>query len=228
VGCSELEVMKEWGQVGDLYLPVEQNSPMGIAGGRKIARRLNMMFCMIRNMQFRMLKSEGLFTQNQNSLAFVSARVEETLKIVVDNIADYEVQSQLRLKKTQSITEAKFSDLTNVLLGETVKVEDLKEQARSAMNLVGVTQKKLIEDAQSKFIEIQGEMTDLQNKVQAESRAVGSVGGSVGGSSEFRRKSVLEFNIKDYPILGEEKKHFREWHYKFKSNLSAILGSENT
>jgi hypothetical protein len=127
VGCSELEVMKELGQVGDLYLPVEQNSPMGIAGGRKMARRLNMMFCMIRNMQFRMLKSEGLFTQNQNSLAFVSARVQETLKIVVDNIADYEVQSQLRLKKTQSITGAKFSDLTNVLLGETVKVEDLKE-----------------------------------------------------------------------------------------------------
>ena len=83
-------------------------------------------------MQFRILKTEGLLTQSQNSVAFVSARVEEAFKIVEKNIADCEVQIQSIIQKTQAITEAKFNDLTNTLLGETVKVDDLKEEARSA------------------------------------------------------------------------------------------------
>ena len=159
------EGMREWGQLGDLYMPTDQGGPLSIAGGRAMARRMNMI--LVHNMQFRMLRSEGLFAQSQNSIAFVSARVEEAFKVVEKNIADYEVQSQSIMQKTQSITEAKFNDLTNTLLGETVKVEDLKEQARGAMNIVNDTQKKLIGDAQKRLMEIQGEMTDLQNKVSA-------------------------------------------------------------
>ena len=54
-----------------------------------------------------------------------------------------------------------------------------------------------------------------------------SVGGVSGGSSvhEGKKKSVLEYNvIKDYPVLGEDKRHFREWYYKLKANLKAVLG----
>ena len=119
-----------------------------------MARRVNMLFCMIHNMQFRMLKSENLFAQSQNSIAFVSGRVEEAFRKVEKSIADHEVQNQSIIQNTQSITESKFNDLTNTLLGETVKVEDLKEQAKVAMSSVGDTQKRLIEDAQNKFAEI--------------------------------------------------------------------------
>jgi hypothetical protein len=95
------------------------------------------------------------------------------------------------------------------------------------MSSVGDTQKRLIEDAQKKFAEIQGEMIDLQNKVSAQSRVVGSVGslGDPSSSVHEKKKSVLEYNvIKDYPVLGEDKRHFREWHYKLKANLKAVLG----
>ncbi len=78
------------------------------------------------------------------------------------------------------------------------------------MSSVSDTQKKLIEDAQKKFIDIQGKMTVLQNKVSAQSREVGSLGTS-GGLSYDRKRSVLEYNIvKEYPVLSEEKKNFRE------------------
>ena len=81
-----------------------------------------MMFCMIHNMQFRMLKTEGALTQSQNSVSFVSARVEEAFKKVEKHVLDYDKQNQLIIQNTQSITESKFNDLTNTLLGETMKL----------------------------------------------------------------------------------------------------------
>jgi hypothetical protein len=94
------EVMKEWNQLGDLYLPVDQSSPMSIAGGRAMARRLNMMFCMIHNIQFRMLKSEVQLTQSQSRVGFVSDRVEEAFRKVEKHVLGYDQQNQLSIQNT--------------------------------------------------------------------------------------------------------------------------------
>ena len=100
----------EWGQLTGVYLPVDQSGPMSMAGGRAVVRRVNRMLSMMHNMQFRMLKADGVSAQRQNGVAFVSARVEEAFKKVEKSIADYEGQNQAIMKKTQTITEAKFNE----------------------------------------------------------------------------------------------------------------------
>ena len=88
------EVMREWGQLDDLYTPTDQGGPLSIAGGRAMARGMNMIFSMVHNMQFRMLKSEGLFTQIQSSMSFMSVRIEEAFKKVDSVVSDIDKKNR--------------------------------------------------------------------------------------------------------------------------------------
>ena len=136
------EVMKEWGQLGDLYLPVDQSSLMGIAGGRAMARRMNMIFSMVHNMQFRMLKSEGLFTQIQSSVSFMSVRIEEAFKKVDSVVSDIDKKNVDLLVETRREAGVEFQRLSNE--GSSVRddLSRMKLEAEAALTQLKIEQEK--------------------------------------------------------------------------------------
>ena len=45
---------------------------------------------------------------------------------------------------------------------------------------------------------------------------------------DFRKKCVLEYQVvKEIPVIGGEKKGFREWHFKLRKNLKSVLGQDH-
>ena len=182
---------------------------------RRVNRCVAMSLAMARNMEVERIRVESM-----------KNRIEEAFVQIKSVLIEVDKKHETLIEDTRKGAGVEFQRLSSE--GSSVR-DDLsrtKSEAEAALIQLKTEKESLLKSARDKFVMIEAEVKALAPQISS----VGSSGGlrsSVDGS-EFRKKNVLEYNIiKDYPVLGEEKKHFREWHYKLKSNLKAMLGPQS-
>jgi hypothetical protein len=176
---------------------------------RKINRFIAMSLAMARQME-----------EEKRVLESTKSRIEEAFVHIKLVLAEVNKKHKTLIEETRNGAGIEFQRLSNE--GSSMRDDLLrtKTEAEASIVQLGIQQDALLKAAQAKFVQIEAEV----KLVVPQTSSVGGVG---GGSSGFegRRKSVFEFIvIKDYPVLGEDKRHFREWHYKLKAHSNAILG----
>jgi hypothetical protein len=208
------EIWKVWNQLEPLFQGgVDQGAPVPVSVVRAVVRRTNR----ITAMNFAMMREAE---KDRVEVASAMIRIEEAFEKVDSVVSDIDKKNVDLLAETRREAGVEFQRLSNE--GSSVRddLSRMKLEAEAALTQLKIEQEKLLKSAREKFVQIE---TDVQSLAPQ----ISSVGGVGGGSSvhEGKKKSVLEYNvIKDYPVLGEDERHFREWHYKLKANLKAVLG----
>ncbi len=227
-GIAQTDPMRSWMnfrdvldsekvQLADLFAGgIDQSQVVRVPALRACVRKINrsvaMSLAMARQME-----------EEKRVLESTKSRIEEAFIQIKSVLLDVDKKHEVLIEETRKGAGVKFQRLSNE--GSSVRDDllKIKTEAETSMVQLKAQQDTLLKAAQDKFVQIEADVRAMAPQ--------GSSGGGGGVSSDkpdFRKKCVLEYQVvKEIPVIGGEKKGFREWHFKLRKNLKSVLGQDH-